>query len=182
LRHQAPVRGRGDASGVSSLAAAARIAAKTAGRLSRMASLGKRNIRYPAVDNRDSRSASFSAYAAWTAPSSSMPRRHAGQQKSRTKGPTGCWRRNFKPSRRRLRRASQSTSSVAVWWTRRSRAAGTFWRCLELSPGITVVSHNTDIELNVRKLNSAQSKWRRGEKRGQRRKGPSPIAMGEGLG
>jgi hypothetical protein len=147
-----------------------------------MASFGKRNIRYPAVDKRDSRSASFSACAAWTAPSSSMPRRHAGQQKSRTKSPTGCWRRNFRPSRRRLRRASQRMRSARVWWTRRSRAAGTFWRCLELSADITAVSHDTDIELNVRKLNSTQSKCRRGETRGQRGKKPLSHCDGRGVG
>jgi hypothetical protein len=124
--------------------------ARTAGRLSRTASLGNRIIRYPAAASSNSRSASFSACAAWTAPSSSMPRRHAGQQKSRTKGPTGCWWRYFRPLRRRLRRAAQRIDSADVWWTRRCRVAGTFCRCLERSTDITAVSHFDDTGLRVR--------------------------------
>jgi hypothetical protein len=53
---------------------------------------------------------------------------------------------------------------------------------MERSADIKVVSHVSDIELAVRNPNFAQSNSRKREKRVQRGKSPSPIAVGEGSG
>ncbi len=105
-----------------------RIWRRTSGSDSSTSSFAKRTTRYPAAVSSASRSLSWSRCRSCTGPSISMIRCLSTQQKSATKGPMGCWRRNLSPPRRRSRRAAQSRSSAAVSWPRSSRAEGILWR------------------------------------------------------
>ena len=83
---------------------------------------------HPAASSRAGRSPRSCA-----SPSTSIAIRRAAQKKSSTKGPAGCWRRNFRPAGR-VRSACQSFTSGSVISARRTRAF--FW--VGLGPWSTV--------------------------------------------